>query len=234
MDHRERFIAPHSMVFSLDGSKLYCGFENAIEDFDVSAPGAEGVRVQTSPTRSSRSGQKGEVYNNTLVNSFSHINNLGIISSLAFSPDGSGILAAGSFNGTIGLYDTTDPKCTLIKLLKSQSEAGITKVCFYLQLTERALTLLDCQVLFHPQSHLLYTSSRHSDSIEVWDMESLSSYPKMTLKRKGATNQRLGMDIDSGGNWLIVGDEVSQVPLQGLSVLAEMSLGWNDLRVCSR
>lgn len=39
--------------------RLYCGFENAIEILDVSRPGAAGFRLHTSPTRSSRSGQKG-------------------------------------------------------------------------------------------------------------------------------------------------------------------------------
>ncbi|KAL8278733.1 hypothetical protein RQP46_008802 [Phenoliferia psychrophenolica] len=39
IDHRERFIAPHAMAFSPDGSKLYCGFENAIEILDVGRPG---------------------------------------------------------------------------------------------------------------------------------------------------------------------------------------------------
>lgn len=43
--------APHS---------LYCGFENAIEVFDVGRPGEEGFRMHTTPTRSSRQGQKGQ------------------------------------------------------------------------------------------------------------------------------------------------------------------------------
>ena len=78
-------MAPHSMAFSPDGSRcvprlaesvgvlysqlrytlsetsLYCGFENAVEIFDVARPGEAGFRMQTTPTRSSRSGQKGKV-----------------------------------------------------------------------------------------------------------------------------------------------------------------------------
>lgn len=45
----------------LDSHSLYCGFENAIEIFDVGSPGAEGYRLHTTPTRSSREGQKGAI-----------------------------------------------------------------------------------------------------------------------------------------------------------------------------
>ncbi|ORY74295.1 WD40-repeat-containing domain protein [Leucosporidium creatinivorum] len=169
IDHRERFVAPHSMAFAPDGSKLYCGFENAIEILDIAQPGSEGIRLHTSPTRSSRSGQKG------------------IMSSLAFSPDYSGILAAGSFNGTIGLYDTTC-KNVLVRLLRSEATGGITKLAF------------------HPSAHLLYSASRLSDHIEVWDVRNLSQ-PRGRYSRAAKTNQRLGFDLDGSGTWLVAGDE---------------------------
>ncbi|KAI5481720.1 hypothetical protein MNV49_002946 [Pseudohyphozyma bogoriensis] len=52
----------------------------------------------------------------------------GIISSLAFRPDGSGLLAAGSFSGTIGIYDTSiADKGALIAVLPSCDPGGITK-----------------------------------------------------------------------------------------------------------
>ncbi|BGP23446.1 hypothetical protein JCM10295v2_002342 [Rhodotorula toruloides] len=99
------------MAFSPNGSRLCCGFENAIEIFDVSQPGAEGYRLHTTPTRSSRQGQKG------------------IISSLAFSFVDSysdSILAAGSFSGSIGLYDISGP-VPLTTLLQPSQTGGITK-----------------------------------------------------------------------------------------------------------
>ena len=38
IDHRERFIGPHSLAFSASdgGQTLYAGHENAIEIFDIS------------------------------------------------------------------------------------------------------------------------------------------------------------------------------------------------------
>ncbi|GAA6014510.1 hypothetical protein JCM8202_001564 [Rhodotorula sphaerocarpa] len=176
VDHTERFVAPHDMTFSPDGSSLYCGFENAIEVFDVGRPGEEGFRMHTTPTRSSRQGQKG------------------IISSLAFSPPatatGSSLLAAGSFSGTVGLYDPSLHKPLVILLFPSQ-RGGVTKV------------------LFHPLSpHLLFVASRHSTHLDVWDLRNtLRRSSGGRLARKARTNQRLGFDIDPSGTWLAVGDQ---------------------------
>ncbi|BGP54484.1 hypothetical protein JCM8202v2_002065 [Rhodotorula sphaerocarpa] len=169
VDHTERFVAPHDMT-------LYCGFENAIEVFDVGRPGEEGFRMHTTPTRSSRQGQKG------------------IISSLAFSPPatatGSSLLAAGSFSGTVGLYDPSLHKPLVILLFPSQ-RGGVTKV------------------LFHPLSpHLLFVASRHSTHLDVWDLRNtLRRSSGGRLARKARTNQRLGFDIDPSGTWLAVGDQ---------------------------
>ncbi|KAG1837083.1 hypothetical protein F4604DRAFT_1910022, partial [Suillus subluteus] len=49
IDHRERFITPHSLAFNLTANKLYCGFEDAIEIFDIQQPG-EGDRLPTTPS----------------------------------------------------------------------------------------------------------------------------------------------------------------------------------------
>ncbi|KAJ7929633.1 WD40-repeat-containing domain protein [Mycena leptocephala] len=93
VDHRERQIAPHSLAFNLSATKLYCGFEDAIEVFDVTRPG-EGTRLPTSPSKKSRDGLKG------------------IISALAFSPSyESDLYAAGSLastTGNIALFTETD------------------------------------------------------------------------------------------------------------------------------
>ncbi|GAA5866550.1 hypothetical protein JCM3774_004011 [Rhodotorula dairenensis] len=176
VDHTERFVAPHSMAFSRDGSSLYCGFENAVEIFDVSRPGEAGFRMHTTPTRSSRSGQKG------------------IISSLAFSPydqtGGTAVLAAGSFSGSVGLYDPSLHK-PLVNLLFPSQKGGVTKL------------------LFHPLSpHLLFVASRQSTHLEVWDLRNTSKRSSSgRLARKAGTNQRLGFDIDPSGMWLAAGDQ---------------------------
>ncbi|KAF5376708.1 hypothetical protein D9615_007827 [Tricholomella constricta] len=83
VDHRERQIAPHSLAFNISAERLYCGFEDAVEVFDVNRPG-EGTRLPTTPSKKSKDGLKG------------------IISALAFVPSqGSDMYAAGSLSPTL-------------------------------------------------------------------------------------------------------------------------------------
>jgi hypothetical protein len=42
-------------------SRLYCGFEDAIEVFDVARPGDEGTRLHTTPMKKSKDGLRGIV-----------------------------------------------------------------------------------------------------------------------------------------------------------------------------
>ncbi|KAG6831120.1 hypothetical protein H0H87_006145, partial [Tephrocybe sp. NHM501043] len=92
VDHRERQIAPHSMAFNPTAERLYCGFEDAVEVFDVSRPG-EGTRLPTTPSKKSKDGLKG------------------LVSALAFVPSqGSDMYAAGSLSSTssnIALFSET-------------------------------------------------------------------------------------------------------------------------------
>ncbi|KAK4058494.1 hypothetical protein OIO90_000656 [Microbotryomycetes sp. JL221] len=193
-DHQERFIAPHSITFSTDSTLLYCGIENAIQVFEISQPTKPSKKIQTTPNRSSQQGQKG------------------IISSLCFKPDQTEILVAGSLNGTVGFYDLTlSDQNKLVKLVKLDQTKGVTKI------------------KFHPQGHLLYVSSRQSYSIlnvintrRINSIDSNVSF-KFKLKLKTTTtlhelkskmittNQKLGFDVDSFGDWVICGTRQGQL-----------------------
>ena len=50
---------PHVRNPCLCGVRLYCGFEDAIEVFDIHRPG-EGTRLRTTPSKKSRDGLKGK------------------------------------------------------------------------------------------------------------------------------------------------------------------------------
>ena len=52
----------------------------------------------------------------------------GIISALAFSPDYSGLYAAGSFSGTVSLY-TEDTGATPVQHIDGVTGGGVTQVC---------------------------------------------------------------------------------------------------------
>ncbi|KDQ12768.1 hypothetical protein BOTBODRAFT_134321 [Botryobasidium botryosum FD-172 SS1] len=113
-DHRERFVAPHSLAFDGTATKLYCGFQDAIEEFDLSRPG-DGTRLHTTPSKKSRDGMKG------------------IISSIAFSPDyaSNTFLAStlsSSSNG-IALF-STDTGGAPQQFLGGVERGGVTQVQF--------------------------------------------------------------------------------------------------------
>lgn len=173
IDHRERFIAPHSLCFNPTITRLYCGHENAIEVLDFANPGYDTMeRLKTVSTRREKGGQRG------------------IISTLAFCPDYSGLFAAGSFSGTVSLY-SEDTGGTPVQHLKGVIGGGVT------------------QVAFHPLNpQVMFVASRRSSVIQVFDTRD-TTHPTGELKREGQTNQRLWFDVDPWGRWIAAGDEVS-------------------------
>ena len=83
------------------GFRLYCGFEDAIEVFDLNNPG-EGTRLATTPSRKSRDGLKGGCHSYlspAVVLDQMCPDDAGIISALAFCPSydpSSSMFAAGT------------------------------------------------------------------------------------------------------------------------------------------
>jgi telomerase Cajal body protein 1 len=151
IDHRERFIAPHAMAFNSDATKsvplvsvtisvspmlthlyacrLYCGFQDAIEVFDVNAPG-EGLRWRLTPSKKTKSGQKGASRSRFRIietRTLTAKTFPGIISALAFNPDQSGVFAAGSYARSISLYSESTGEKQLLSL-KGLEGSGVTQV----------------------------------------------------------------------------------------------------------
>ncbi|PCH43277.1 hypothetical protein WOLCODRAFT_103329 [Wolfiporia cocos MD-104 SS10] len=212
VDHRERFIAPHSMAFNPAANKIYCGFEDAIEVFDIQEPG-EGTRLHTTPSKKSRDGLKG------------------IISALAFCRDTtSGMYAAGSLSpsapssSNIALFSETGGEAPIMFL---GAESRTPRQGFGV----RAGVM---QMMFNPAlPYLLYASFRRHEIIYEWDLRSDVSVPARTFHRHGSTdpasksrterphaeltNQKLRFDIDSCGRWLAVGDQHGDVTLFDLA-----------------
>ncbi|KAF5338168.1 hypothetical protein D9758_014726 [Tetrapyrgos nigripes] len=217
IDHRERFIAPHSLAFNLTGQsdivsaydtcRLYCGFEDAIEVFNVGQPG-EGTRLATTPSKKSKDGLKG------------------IISSLAFSPSyESELFAAGSLtptNGNIALFNESQ---------------GTTPLMYVEGGPEIASGVIQLQ--FNPvQPHMLYASFRRRNEIYSWDLRSTTAIPVQIFdpelpavapvadteqgptetppvpsdeeaksQAKILTHQKRRFDVDISGKWLGIGNQ---------------------------
>ncbi|KAI9260309.1 WD40-repeat-containing domain protein [Helicostylum pulchrum] len=109
----------------------------------------------------------------------------GIISCIDFCPDYSGLYAAGSYSQSIGIYDEVNNELCL-KL--TGFDGGAT------------------QVKFSKDGTLLFSASRHSDSILCWDIRD-SANILFELPRPGKTNQRISFDLDATGKYLITGDQ---------------------------
>ena len=61
LPHRSRFCSiSYVTFFIIFHPRLYCGFEDAIELFDLSRPG-EGTRLYTTPSKKSKDGLKGKI-----------------------------------------------------------------------------------------------------------------------------------------------------------------------------
>ncbi|KAH9911774.1 uncharacterized protein BXZ73DRAFT_82628 [Epithele typhae] len=222
VDHRERQIAPHSLAFNVAASRLYCGFEDAIEVFDVHRPG-EGTRLHITPSKKSRDGLKGAPARSQAEASLlTRASAPGIVSALAFAPDvSSDLYAAGTLNPSA-------PTSSNIALF--QEAAGEAPVMLVgaedthpAPGTGYGVRASVSQLAFNPaRPYLLYASFRRTDTIYAWDLRGdvtrpvalydksaapKGSAPAAKTKAKTQTNQRLRFDIDLGGTRLAVGDE---------------------------
>jgi WD40 repeat protein len=113
----------------------------------------------------------------------------GIISALAFSPHQISTFAAGSFAGSVVLYDEDTGSASAH--VEGVEGGGVT------------------QIAFHPlDPSVFFVASRRSKAIQAFDMRDLSA-PVGRLERSASTNQRLTFDVDLWGRWLASGDEVS-------------------------
>jgi len=101
-NHVDEVEPAHSVCFSEDGQKLYCGFNKAIRIFNVNAPGRDCQEIKTSAQ-----GQGG------------------IISCIAPNPGMADVFAAGTYLKSIAMYSES----TLICLLQGQ-QGGITHLSF--------------------------------------------------------------------------------------------------------
>jgi len=214
VDHRERHIAPHCLAFNGAADKLYCGFEDAVEVFDLGVPG-EGTRMPTTPSRKSKDGLKGAQPHASLSGSFILPAILGIISSLAFCPSydpSYSYFAAGSLS----------PSSAASSNIALYSEDSGTKAVGWIGDVRAGVV----QLAFNPaKPHILYSSFRRHDTIYAWDLRGDTSTTYQTFKdnegAKRKTNQKTRFDVDLGGKLLAVGNESGEVSVFNLDEAAQ-------------
>lgn len=164
-NHLDEVTAAHSLCFDLGGQRLYGGFARCVRVWDVSRPGRAAEERPTAKTRRARQGQRG------------------LISALAFNPNGSGMYAAGSYACTTALYEERSGDA--LATLRGQ-KGGVTHVCF------------------SPCGNYLYTGARKDPSVLCWDLRSTCEVVH-SFARVCGTNQRVSFDVDASGSLLATG-----------------------------
>ncbi|KAJ7191718.1 WD40-repeat-containing domain protein [Mycena pura] len=197
VDHRERQVAPHCLAFNMLGTRscssclLYCGFEHAIEVFDIGRPGP-GTRLPTSPSKKSRDGLKG------------------IISALAFSPSyDSDFYAAGSLaatSGNIALFSGEEAVPT--HYVDGGPAAGVTQLHF---------NPMRPHILYAAfrRRRALYSWDLRADT--GTPLRVYASTPRGDDPHPSDTYQKRRFDVEIGGRFLGVGDQEGNVSIFDLS-----------------
>ncbi|XP_070539017.1 telomerase Cajal body protein 1-like [Ptychodera flava] len=105
-NHLDEMTTPHCVAFSLNGKKLYCGFDKNIKVFDTNRPGRE---CEQRPTHAKKKGQ------------------CGIISCIAMNPTDPKMYAAGSYSKSVGIYSEPNGK---LEFLLCGHQGGLTHMKF--------------------------------------------------------------------------------------------------------
>lgn len=171
----EAFITPHSLIYpsALGGTHFLTGSDSLICLFDVSRPGNDGL-VTWMPTIPSK--RKQAVGGGVGMK--------GIISAMAVSPTGDGVLAAGTFSRQIGLYDSNGSGQSLGTFSVAKTEANR-------HIGGRGVT----QLLWSPCGRYLYIAERNSDGVLIYDIRATGQLLGWLEGRKALTNQRMKIDI---------------------------------------
>ncbi|XP_065055991.1 telomerase Cajal body protein 1-like isoform X1 [Rhopilema esculentum] len=126
-NHLDEVVAANSVTFSMDGNKIFCGFNKAVKVFDTNRPGCECMEYATA------------VKNTVFTQS-------GIISSIAFSKALGKVFALGSFGKCVGIYseDDADLICMLPGKIGAVTQVQFSKDGFYLYAGARKNDEISC------------------------------------------------------------------------------------------
>lgn len=125
---------------------------------------------------------------------------------MAFNPDHSGLLAAGSYTALIGLYTQEEG---IVSILEGHT-GGITQVgnAIYIYRNSFLFEVTNvAQVQFTPDGNYLFSGARKENTILCWDIRNTSRVV-MRLTRLVENNQHIHFDIDPTGRYLVTASQV--------------------------
>lgn len=168
-DAVDEVVAALCITFSINGAHIIGGYKKSIKIFNTIIPGRD--------------------YTNIPINFTA--------SCLAVNNQQENLLALGSWNSNIYLYDMRSANVENINQLQNGHYCGVTSL------------------KFTQDGDLLISGSRKENKLLIWDLKMLKS-PLHILNRTVSTNQRIYFDISKNGKWLISGDTTGCVHLWDL------------------
>ncbi|KAJ9565979.1 hypothetical protein OSB04_001945 [Centaurea solstitialis] len=165
-DAMDEITAAFSVGFNPTGTKIFAGYNKAIRIFDIHRPGRD--FEQHSTVQGNKEGQSG------------------IISSIAFSPSHTGMLATGSYSQTTAIH--REDNMEQLYVLHGQ-EGGVT------------------HVQFSKDGNYLYTGGRKDPYILCWDIRKTVEIVFKLYRSTETTNQRIQFDTDPYGRHLGTGGQ---------------------------
>lgn len=121
----------------------------------------------------------------------------------------SDLIAFGSWQGSISIYDKRQAQCDFAFDLKKY-KAGIT------------------QLKFIKQQNILLSGARKNNALIFWDIRNTAT-PVLELSRNVETNQRIYFDVSSDESWLVSGDTNGMFhawDIKSLNVIREYKVGF--------
>lgn len=173
-DEADEVTSAYCLQFHTDCTRLLGGLKNKVAIWDLSRPGRDYRTLK----------MKGQ-----------DAHHKGIVSSLAVSPGGD-LIAAGSFNSMLGIYD--DVSGSLAMLLHGH-KGGIT------------------HVQFSRCGNFVYSGARQDGKIYCWDVRYTCECLYEMTRATTDSNQRIGFDIEPVGRHLISGGTDGHVRVYDLT-----------------
>lgn len=191
MDHLDQMVTGYSCQFSPDGSRLVAGTKASLYIFDLARPGNNPLCIY-----------------HTAENKRDREHQTGILSTLEFRKDNTFVLAAGSFDGTTGVYD-----------LRIASSPQFLKRLGRDEKSHLAVS----QVKFSSDGWHVYIACRRDPWICKLDLRTGNVVSKFG-PRPWKSNQRIYFDaviLTDGEEALISGDQDGNILLfrEGLPIL---------------
>ena len=175
-----------------EGQRLFAGYSKAIRVFDIARPGRDCTTISTIRSKAASGGKRARGGNQGPEQS-------GLISCLDCNPAHPSLLVAGSYNGSVGLYNLSANPDRALEHKMFLSSSGIS------------------QVKFSGDGLFLFVNPRREDAIDIYDMRQASTV-LARVSRPNGSNLKMGIDVDRGcgGRYMVGGDSLGNLLLWDL------------------